>query len=130
MKRVAILMFSLLGLLMLTACSVSDQHGTTAYISISAQEAKTLMDENPDAAILDTRTQDEYDAGHIKHAMLIPHDAIAAEAPEKLPDKEQLILVYCRTGRRSKIASQALVDMGYTNVREFGGINDWPYGVE
>ena len=100
------------------------------YEQITPQQAKELMDTYPNAIILDVREQDEYDSGHIKNAMLIPHTEIEAQAAEKLPDKNQLILVYCRSGRRSKIASESLVKLGYTNVKEFGGINDWPYGVE
>ena len=80
--------------------------------------------------ILDTRAQDEYDAGHIPGAIVIPHDEIADRAEKELPQKDQLLLVYCRSGRRSKIAAEALVELGYTNIKEFGGIIDWPYEVE
>lgn len=97
------------------------------YVQISAAEAKALMDTEKDYVIIDARTQEEYDAGHIPGAVLIPEYEIADRAESKLPDKNQLILVYCRSGRRSKIASQALVDLGYTNVKEFGGIIDWEY---
>ena len=96
-------------------------------VQISAAEAKALMDSEKDYVIIDARTQEEYDAGHIPGAVLIPEYEIADRAESKLPDKNQLILVYCRSGRRSKIASQALVDLGYTNVKEFGGIIDWEY---
>ena len=88
------------------------------------------MDTEDDYVILDARTQAEYDQGHIPGAILIPHDTVATAAEDALPDKDQLILVYCRRGNRSKQASQALVDLGYTNVIEFGGINNWPYEVE
>ena len=74
--------------------------------------------------------QEEYDEGHIPGEILIPHTEIEARAEEVLTDKDQLILVYCRSGRRSKIAAEALVEMGYTNIKEFGGILDWPYEVE
>ena len=80
--------------------------------------------------ILDVRTQEEYDQGHIPDAIVISHEEIAEKAEEVLTDKEQLILVYCRSGRRSKIAAEALVELGYTNIKEFGGIIDWPYEVE
>ena len=79
------------------------------------------------ARVLDVREQDEFDESHIPGAILIPHGQIQELAPSMLPDKNQLILVYCRSGRRSKIAAEALEEMGYTNIKEFGGINDWPY---
>ena len=99
------------------------------YKQISQSEAKALMDSEDNYIILDVRTQTEFDGGHIKGAVLIPDYDIEAKAEAMLPDKDQLILVYCRSGRRSKIASEKLAEMGYTNVREFGGINDWQYGT-
>lgn len=102
----------------------------SVYMNISAQEAKKLMDTQEGYVILDTREQEEYDQGHIPGAILLPHGSVMDQAEEILPDKDQLILVYCRSGRRSKIAAEALVELGYTNVREFGGIIDWPYEVE
>ena len=87
------------------------------------------MNTEKDYIILDARTQEEYDEGHIDGAILIPEYEVSARAEKELPDKDGLILVYCRSGRRSKIASQALVDLGYTNVKEFGGIIDWSYGI-
>ena len=85
------------------------------------------MDAQTDYIIIDARTQEEFEQGHIKGAVLIPEYEIAAKAEKELPNKDSLILVYCRSGRRSKIASQELVKLGYTNVKEFGGIIDWPY---
>ena len=85
------------------------------------------MDNETGYIIIDARTQEEFDEGHIEGAIMIPEYEISQRAEKELPDKEQLILVYCRSGRRSKIASQALADLGYTNVKEFGGIIDWPY---
>ena len=76
------------------------------------------------------RTQEEYDQGHIPGAILIPDTEIKAKAEDVLTDKEQMILVYCRSGRRSKLAAETLVELGYTNIKEFGGIIDWPYEVE
>ena len=105
---------------------VSENQGI-GYIQITPEEAKKIMDSESGYVILDTREQDEFDEGHIEGAMLIPYDKIEERAEEKLNDKSQLILVYCRSGRRSKIAAQSLADMGYTNVKEFGGIIDWPY---
>ena len=99
-------------------------------MNITAEEAKRIMDSEDGYIILDVREQDEYDAGHIPGAILIPYTQIEAKASERLPDKAQLILVYCRSGRRSKIAAEALAELGYTNIKEFGGILDWPYEIE
>ena len=103
---------------------------SASYQQVNAETAKELMDTEDDYVILDARTQAEYDEGHIPGAILIPHDTVMTAAEDALPDKDQLILVYCRSGNRSKRASQTLVDLGYTNVIEFGGINSWPYEVE
>ena len=100
------------------------------YYQIPQDEAKRIMYEESDYIIVDAREQSEYDEGHIKGAIVIPYTEIEQKAEEMLPDKEQLILVYCRSGRRSKIAAQSLANMGYTNVKEFGGIIDWQYGIE
>ena len=100
------------------------------YVNITAQKAKEIMDSREGYVILDTRTQEEYDERHIPGAILIPHDQIKDQAESLLTDKDQLILVYCRSGRRSKLASEDLVALGYTNIMEFGGIIDWPYETE
>ena len=100
------------------------------YENITAQEAKRIMDTQTGYVILDVRTQEEYDEKHIPKAILIPDYEIDENAEGILKDKSQLILVYCRSGRRSKLASEKLVELGYTNIREFGGIIDWPYEVE
>ena len=101
--------------------------GSATYEQISGAEAKALMDSESGYIIIDARTQSEYDEGHIPGAILIPYDEIADRAEKELPDKNQLILVYCRSGRRSKIAAEELVKLGYTNVKEFGGIIEWEY---
>ena len=103
--------------------------GSATYEQISGAEAKALMDSESGYIIIDARTQEEYDQGHIPGAILIPEYEIADRAEKELPDKDQLILVYCRSGRRSKIAAEELVKLGYTNVKEFGGIIDWEYEV-
>ena len=103
--------------------------GSATYEQISGAEAKALMDSESGYIIIDARTQEDYDEGHIPGAILIPYDKIADCAVKELPDKEQLILVYCRSGRRSKIAAEELVKLGYTNVKEFGGIIDWEYEI-
>lgn len=99
------------------------------YEQISGEQAKHIMDSEKDYIIIDARTEDEFNEGHIEGAILIPEYEIGERAEKELPDKDQLILVYCRSGRRSKIASQALADLGYTNVKEFGGIIDWQYEI-
>ena len=103
--------------------------GSASYDQISGAEAKALMDSESGYIIIDARTQEEYDQGHIPGAILIPEYEIADRAEKELPDKDQLILVYCRSGRRSKIAAEELVKLGYTNVKEFGGIIDWKYEI-
>ena len=100
------------------------------YQQITAEEAKKIMDSGEEHIVLDTREQEEFDNGHIPGALLIPYTEIENKAEEMIPDKNAQILVYCRSGRRSKIASQSLSKLGYTNVKEFGGIIDWPYEVE
>ena len=125
------LVFLLLAVMMLTACGQDTEKDQGAvYVNITAEEAKRIMDTEEGYIILDVREQDEYDAGHISGAILIPYTQMEEKAEEVLTDKDQLILVYCRSGRRSKIAAEALVELGYTNIKEFGGIIDWPYEVE
>ena len=111
--------------LLLTACAQA-----ASYEQITQEEAKQIMDTTNGYILLDTRTREEYDQSHIPGALLIPHTEIAERAEEELPDKDQVILVYCRSGNRSKQASAALAELGYTNVKEFGGIHTWPYEVE
>ena len=99
------------------------------YQQITQEEAKRLMETEKDYVIVDARTEEEFAEGHIEGAILIPEYEIGERAEKELPHKNQLILVYCRSGRRSKIASQILADSGYTNVKEFGGIIDWEYDI-
>ena len=128
MKKLTIL---LLAVILLTACGQSNGNEQEAmYVNITAQEAKTIMDTEQGYVILDTRTREEYDQGHIPGAIQISHDEITEKAEGVLTDKDQLILVYCRSGRRSKIAAETLSELGYTNIKEFGGIIDWPYEME
>ena len=110
-------------------CVGCSDGGSATYDQISGAEAKALMDSESGYIIIDARTQEEYDQGHIPGAILIPEYEIADRAEKELPDKDQLILVYCRSGRRSKIAAEELVKLGYTNVKEFGGIIDWKYEI-
>lgn len=136
-KRIIASIFAIITMAsLITGCAAKNQktQETTAmtgtYQQITQDEAKRIMDTRDDYIIVDARDQYEYDQGHIKDAIVIPYTDIEDLAEQKLPNKEQLILVYCRSGRRSKIAAQSLADMGYTNVKEFGGIIDWQYGVE
>ena len=125
------LVFLFLAVMLLTACGQDKENDQGAvYVNITAEEAKQIMDNEEGYIILDVRTQEEYDQGHIHGAIVISHEEIAEKAEKMLTDKDQLILVYCRSGRRSKIAAEALVELGYTNIKEFGGIIDWPYETE
>ena len=125
------LIFILLAVMMFTACRQDKENDQGAvYVNITAEEAKQIMDSQEGYIILDVRTQEEYDQGHIPGAILLSNTEIQAKAEEVLTDKDQLILVYCRSGRRSKLAAEALVELGYTNIKEFGGIIDWPYETE
>ena len=128
MKKV---IWILLAIFVLTACGQDKENKQEAvYVNITAQQAKEIMDSQEGYIILDTRTQEEYDESHIPGAILIPYDEILEKAEGVLTDKGQLILVYCRSGRRSKLAAEDLVKLGYTNIKEFGGIIDWPYETE
>ncbi len=123
-KRVVSAMLALL--LGLTGCaSAAAPEKTSEYTQISQEEAKEMMTRDDGHVIVDVRRQDEYDAGHIPGAILIPNESIGCDAPEALPDYEQIILIYCRSGNRSKQASEKLAAMGYKNIYEFGGINTW-----
>ena len=125
------LILLILAAMLLVGCGQANQNNQEAvYMNITAEEAKKIMNSEEGYIILDTRTQEEYDEGHIPGAIVIPHDEITDRAEEELPDKDQLLLVYCRSGRRSKLAAEALVELGYTNIKEFGGIIDWPYETE
>ena len=113
----------LMALLLLAGCGAQSEEST--YRQVNAEEAATMMEEERGYIILDVRTAQEYSEKHIPGAINIPNETIGTEDIPELPDKEQLILVYCRSGNRSKQASEKLVKLGYTNIVEFGGINDW-----
>lgn len=140
MKRFLFIFLPVLSLL--TGCttpnsnvSETNSHPDTSetkentYEQITQIKAKEIMDSGEDYILLDVRTKEEFDDGHIEGAILIPDFEIEERAETELPDKDALILVYCRSGRRSKNAASILAALGYTNVKEFGGINDWAYGV-
>ena len=115
--------------LILTGCGSSADDKTAGdkktYRQVSPEEAAAMMEEETGYIILDVRTQEEYETAHIPGAICIPNETIGTEDIPELPDKEQLILVYCRSGNRSKQASEKLAKHGYTNIVEFGGINSW-----
>ena len=128
LRGLIIMLLISLSLFGMTACD-GDNEKTSTYEQITAEQAKPSRDTEKDYVIIDARTEEEFAEGHIENAILIPEYEIAGRAEKELPNKEQLILVYCRSGRRSKIASEELVKLGYTNVKEFGGIIDWPYEI-
>ena len=127
MKR--ILPAILIILLLFTGCGGNNMN-ENSYQQITQEEAKDMMD-TQEVIVLDVREQDEFDSGHIPGAVLLPVGTIAEDtAAAVIDDLDTTVLVYCRSGNRSKTASQALADLGYTNVYEFGGINDWPYEIK
>ena len=138
MKRTASLLTAILILTaVLCGCTAREQSApdtaapsatvreSASYTQIDTAQAARLIETEKDYIILDVRTEQEYKAGHIPNAVCIPNETITDKEPPELSDKDQLILVYCRSGRRSKEAAQKLADLGYTNVKEFGGIIDW-----
>mgnify|MGYP000079688719 CR=1 FL=1 len=126
MKRMLPLLISLL--LLLAGCG--GNAADSSYQQITQEEAKEMMD-TQEVIILDVQEQDEYDGGHIPGAVLLPVGTIdETTAAEVIPEKDSTVLVYCRSGNRSKTASSTLAELGYTNIYEFGGINTWPYETE
>ena len=130
MKR--LLIPALAALLLLTGCAhapapqqAAEEKAEPSWVQIDQETAKRMMEADDGHVIVDVRRQDEYDAGHIPGAILIPNESIVDERPSELPDLEQVILIYCRSGNRSKQAAQKLADMGYLNIYEFGGITTW-----
>ena len=128
MKRLKKFVLMILSIVLLTSCSSSKN--ASGYRQISMSEAVKMMKNEKNYIILDVRRPDEYAEGHIPGAINLPNEEIGTSEITKLPDKAQLILVYCRSGRRSKEASEKLVKLGYTNVVEFGGILDWKGEIE
>ena len=131
-----ILLFAALAasLALLSGCTLSktkkdteeDMTGKAAYHKLSAEEAYEMMT-SQEVVVVDVRTREEYDGGHIENAVLVPNESIGSEMPEALHDKEATLLIYCRSGRRSKQAAEKLLKLGYQNVYDFGGVIDWPY---
>ena len=123
MKRLVIVF---LIVILLSGCTATKEENKIMYNKITAEEAKEMID-TQEVIILDVRTQEEFKEKHIEGALLIPDYELANVAKSKLPDKNKKILVYCRSGNRSKSSARLLIDMGYTNVYDFGGIINWPY---
>ena len=130
-NKIRALLFIFMATLLIAGCSRGqvvdgpDMVRQPDYTQIDQETAKEMMEREDGHIVIDVRRQDEYDSGHIPGAVCIPNETIGTEPPAGLEDKDQIILVYCRSGRRSKEASQKLADMGYRNVYEFGGILDW-----
>ena len=128
-KILSICLTILLCLFVFSGCNQDKNSKENIYMQITAKEAKNIMNNETDYLILDVRTEEEFAEAHIEGAILIPDYEIAQKAESILTNKDQLILVYCRSGRRSKIAASELAAMGYTNIKDFGGIIDWPYDI-
>ena len=129
-RKLAVVCIALVTALLLPGCQAvsqffGDSSESDLYQHISQEEAQRMMDEDDGIAIVDVRTETEYNSGHIPGAICIPNESISTAPLEQLPDPDQVILVYCRSGSRSKQASEKLANIGYTNVYEFGGINSW-----
>ena len=125
MRKSKIILSVILTGALLSACTPSNQNPPPSYREISMDEAVKMMEEETGYIILDVRTAEEFKEKHIPGAINVPNESIGTEDITELPDKNQLILVYCRSGRRSKEAAKKLVNLGYTNIVEFGGIIDW-----
>jgi len=131
MKNKKNFLFLFLIAFLLSGCASDNESSSSSanYKKITAEEAKTMIDQDDSITILDVRTVEEYDAGHIENAILIPDTSIIDTAESILTDKSATILVYCRSGRRSALAAASLISLGYTNIYDFGGIIDWEYDI-
>ena len=116
-------------ILIVSGCGNNSEKTDSDYKKITAEEAKIKIDEDEDVIVVDVRTLEEYNEGHIENSVLIPNETISDIPPEQLPDLDSEILIYCRSGNRSQQAAEKLIDLGYTNVYDFGGIIDWPYDI-
>ena len=125
MKKCIPLILAISIIFVLAGCGTSAEQEENSYQQVSMEEAVEIMEEETGYIILDVRTEEEFSERHIPTAINIPNESIGSEELKELPDKEQLVLVYCRSGNRSKQAAEKLTEMGYTNIVEFGGINDW-----
>lgn len=126
MKKSAVAVAAICAAVILMACGAQPGQDGNGARKISPEEAKEMMD-NGGVTVVDVRSREEFDEGHIPEAVLVTNETIGSEAPEELPDKDAVLLIYCRSGRRSAQAAEKLSGLGYTNVYDFGGIIDWPY---
>ena len=127
-RRLLSVAAALVFLLAVSGCSAEEKG--SVYMNINAEKAKEMMDGLEKFVLLDARSEEEFSEGHIPGATVIPHDEIEERAENEIPEKDVPVFVYCRSGRRSKIAAEALISLGYSEVYEFGGIIDWPYEIE
>lgn len=123
MEKIAIPVLLVLALVLTGVTNFAPK--TTGYRQVTTEEAVNIMQTEENYVILDVRTAQEFASGHIPGAVLLPNETIGTEDIPLLPDKHQLVLVYCRSGNRSKQAAEKLAQLGYTNIVEFGGINSW-----
>jgi len=131
-RRIVSIIAALVFLLAVSGCASEEASGgkEESYMRINAQKAKEMMENLEEFVLLDARTEEEFSEGHIPGAIVIPHDEIFERAEAEIPEKDVPVFVYCRSGNRSKTASKALFDLGYSEIYEFGGIIDWPYEIE
>ena len=126
-RRIVSIIAALVFLIAISGCS--SQEGSV-YMNIGPEKAKEMMENLESFVLLDVRSEEEFSEGHIPGAIVIPHEEISERAENEIPEKDVPVFVYCRSGRRSKIAAEELVSLGYSEVYEFGGIIDWPYEIE
>jgi len=131
-RRIVSIIAALVFLLAVSGCASEEASGgkEESYMRINAEKAKEMMENLEEFVLLDARTEEEFSEGHIPGAIVIPHDEIFERAEAEIPEKDVPVFVYCRSGNRSKTASKALFDLGYSEIYEFGGIIDWPYEIE
>ena len=128
-RRIVSIVAAMVFLLALSGCGAAEKEGSV-YMNINAEKAKEMMEGLEKFVLLDARSEEEFSEGHIPGAIVIPHEEVSERAENEIPEKDVPVFVYCRSGRRSKIAAEALVSLGYSEVYEFGGIIDWPFEIE
>ena len=127
-RRIISIVAAMVFLVAISGCSYEEEG--SVYMNIGPKEAKKLMEELDEFVLLDARSEEEFSEGHIPGAIVIPHDEISERAESEISEKDVPVFVYCRSGRRSKAAAEALLELGYEKIYEFGGINSWPYEIE
>ena len=127
-RRIVSIFAALVFLIVISGCSAEEKG--SVYMNIAPEKANEMMNELEEFVLLDVRSEEEFSEGHIPGAIVIPHEEISERAEAEIPEKDVPVFVYCRSGRRSKIAAEELVSLGYSEIYEFGGIGDWPYEIE